>query len=128
MEVRATQPSKKRPQSCYIHYPYIFNILYSSQHIVCFIYLFTACSTPFEKYNEHNAEGATPYRDMQSVDDCADLCHYLHDCVAFDYDRSKSPYRNTRCWIHDNPSIVMKEQPHVDHYAKGPLVCTARKK
>ncbi len=85
----------------------------------------TACSTPFERNAEHNAEGATPYHDIMSVNECADLCRTLAKCIAFDYDRNLPPYKNSRCWIHDDASIVMKEQPAVDHYVKGPLVCTA---
>ena len=55
-----------------------------------------------------------------TVAECAELCQSLPECIAFDYDRNLPPYKNSRCWIHDDSSIVMKEQPAVDHYVKGP--------
>ena len=81
-----------------------------------------ACSNPFERFVEHNAEGATPYHDIETVADCADFCRSLSECIAFDYDRNEPPYKNARCWIHDDPSIVMKKQSAVTHFVVEP--CT----
>merc|ERR1711893_334798 len=69
------------------------------------------CISNFKGYIEHNAEGATPHYGYETVAACADLCRETIDCIAFDFDRNEPPYKNARCWIHDDPSIVMKEQP-----------------
>ena len=84
--------------------------------------IITACEDSFDGFAEHNAEGATPHYGYETVDECADLCRKTPECIAFDFDRNLPPYKNARCWIHDDTSIVMKEQPAVDHYVRKP--CT----
>ena len=79
-----------------------------------------ACVDDFIGTAEHNAEGAYPVHEITTVAGCAELCRQTEGCIAFDYDRNLPPYKNSRCWIHDNPSIVMKEQPAVDHYVRKP--------
>lgn len=69
-------------------------------------------------YFEHNAEGATPYHYIETVEDCASLCRSLPQCNAFDYDKNDPPFKNSKCWIHDDLNIVMKKQHGVDHHVK----------
>ncbi len=78
------------------------------------------CEDSFSGMVEHNAEGATPFDKYTTVQECADLCRETLECVAFDYDRNEPPYKNARCWIHDNPGLVVKEQSAVDHYTRIP--------
>ena len=70
---------------------------------------------------EHNADGAVPHygTELETVDGCAELCQSMPECIAIDFDRNNPPYKNARCWIHDNPGLVVKEQAAVDHYKKG---------
>ena len=71
---------------------------------------------------ETNVEGATPYHEYESLEDCQDLCRKMPECLAIDYDRNDPPYKNSRCWIHDEESLVSgtKPQPAVDHYTRVP--------
>ena len=88
-------------------------------HLLC---LFTACVDDFIGYKETNVEGATPYHEITTVAGCADLCREIAECLGFDYDRNLPPYKNARCWIHDEASLEsgMKPQPAVDHYRREP--------
>ena len=79
---------------------------------------FSDCISNFDSAYEHNAEGAKPYKKMKTVEACADLCREIPDCVAFDFDRNEPPYKNSRCWIHTDGDLVVKEQPAVDHYTR----------
>ena len=81
----------------------------------------TGCIGQYSVQYEHNAEGAYPVygEDVESVDGCTELCQSIPECLAFDYDRNEPPYKNARCWIHDNPALVVKQQPAVDHYSRG---------
>ncbi len=81
------------------------------------------CSVSFSHQTGHNAEGAYPVHDIETVAGCSDLCRNTPECLAFDFDRNNPPYKNARCWIHDNPGLVVKEQPAVDHYTRGPMAC-----
>ncbi len=65
-----------------------------------------------------NAEGAKPYSEFSTVEECASMCQATTDCVAFDFDRNDNPYNNTHCWIHYNVNIEMKRQKAVDHFEK----------
>ena len=83
------------------------------------------CVSNFDGHYEHNAEGATPHYGFETVTACADLCRETPDCIAFDFDRNNPPYKDARCWIHDDLSIVMKEQPAVDHYVRIPCAASS---
>ena len=66
----------------------------------------------------HNAEGATLHKSITDRKSCANLCISTPECVAFDYDYNDPPYKGANCWIHDNPNLKIKTQPHVDHYTR----------
>ncbi len=85
-------------------------------HLLTFIT--SECKEDFTVYFEHNAEGATPYPTVRSVEECASLCRAVPQCVAFDYDRNDPPFENSKCWIHSDVNIVMKKQHAVDHHIK----------
>ncbi len=91
--------------------------------VLSFLHVFVlVCEDKFEGQVETNVEGATPYHDYESLEDCQDLCRKMPECLAIDYDRNDPPYKNSRCWIHDEESLVSgtKPQPAVDHYTRVP--------
>ncbi len=65
-----------------------------------------------------NAEGASPYSEFSTVEECAAKCQSTTDCVAFDFDRNDNPYENSHCWIHYDANIIIKKQMVVDHFEK----------
>ncbi len=79
-----------------------------------------ACDGNYVTYMESNAEGATSYSHITSVDECASLCDNMLACVAFDWDYNDPPYQGSHCWVHTNPNIAMKSQPFVNHHVKQP--------
>ncbi len=114
------------------HIENIYDVFYrheNSLNILCLCYvfnyahslwssLFVDCMSNFDSHPERNADGGSPQRGFESVSACADRCRELPECVAFDYDRNDPPYREARCWIHNNSQLKVKEQPAVDHYTR----------
>lgn len=70
----------------------------------------------------HNAEGGTLYHGISSVSKCAEFCMKIPECVAFDFDKNDPPFKNARCWIHENSKCMVKKQALVDHYSRN--VCS----
>ncbi len=91
------------------------------------MHLFSECADQFSVYFEHNAEGATAHQSITTIHECAKKCRSDDQCVAFDYDYNDLQYKGSNCWIHHNPSIVMKEQPGVAHYPRNTCYNKIRK-
>ncbi len=73
----------------------------------------------FSAYFNHSAQGAVPHANIDTVEDCANLCSSKPECIAFDFDENDPPYQNCHCWIHDNPNIEIKDHTGVTHYPRG---------
>ena len=71
---------------------------------------------------DQHAEYAYPVHEIESVEDCAQLCQNIPECLAFDYDRNLPPFKNSRCWIHDVAGRPIIEVEGVDHYKKQPCL------
>ncbi len=93
----------------------------------CTMFHLSGCSDQYAVYFEHNAEGATPHITIKTVEECADKCRSMPNCIAFDYDRNTKAFQDTACWIHTNVAMLMKAQSGVDHYLKGTCESEPRK-
>jgi len=74
--------------------------------------------TPFMRLVENtNVNGATPIEGIEDREGCNDLCLTTEGCVAVDYNKSETPFRGYRCWLHLSPiHNEFRTNRRVDHY------------
>ncbi len=82
------------------------------------MHYYAECLSNYAVAFDHNAEEGRALKQISDVDGCAAKCNDIQDCVAFDFDRSDAPYKDSRCWIHDSDDFIKKKQAEVDHYTK----------
>jgi len=71
----------------------------------------------FTIYKNFHGEGANQNEGIETREECAKKCLEKETCLAFDFDRSAKPWKNTRCWTHENELEAWTEG---DHFMKKP--------
>ncbi len=74
----------------------------------------------FDKLENYNAEGATAHPSADELDECMSTCEDNQGCMAFDFDVTKNPWMNVRCWLFlGDTELTVKPQSDVNHYTKN---------
>ena len=69
------------------------------------------------KYLNYHGEGAEGFLELDTVEKCSKHCLDMRGCVSFDFDHTSSPWKNTRCWIHQNE---LESWSDGNHFLKVP--------
>ncbi len=78
-----------------------------------------ACETEFSVILNTEVAEAIPYVIIDTLEACAQLCHDMPECQAFDFDHNNQPHESTRCWIHQSSNLDTKDKQAVNHYKKN---------